>query len=231
MGVIENCRDAGNLVVSILSRNDDRDDLAAKYRDDPEFNAVVNAFCDGLTLAEPFFYSGKLSVRASGPDSVFAFKLEDLRSNMKAEERAILLVAFWACFQAFWPENGTRGDYVESEWTADVGEVARILREMSSEGGESVAGRETVKDIIYKKPLKSDNPKSRSSFATLEGIAGLALLYLCSWGLAKKSQNNDEGKERYNPTWRLSAQLVGFDWEEFEIMVQNCLITETRNCQ
>lgn len=221
MSIIEpNVRNASRLVYKALHTaispvNDAQyRELLDLYRADPKFATDVQDIAAGMELAILDFSERGLIVVPTSRDSKFAVRIADIRTNLKAEQKAGLVLAHVAIAAVFFPTTDGLEDDNYIPPPASVGEFRDGLHALARRLKEAGDGIEELPPELVPGwecicALPSTLPNSqRATPNSVTGMVGLALTNMVSSGLARLDREAaDESQVTYTATHRLRVQL------------------------
>lgn len=215
-----NVRNASRLVYKALHTalspvNDTQyRELLDLYRADPKFAANVQDIAAGMELAILDFSERGLIVVPTSRDSKFAVRIADIRTNLKAEQKAGLVLAHVAIAAVFFPTTDGLEDDNYIPPPASVGEFRDALHALARRLKEAGDGIEDLPPELVPGwecicALPSTLPNSqRATPNSVTGMVGLALTNMVSSGLARLDREAaDESQVTYTATHRLRVQL------------------------
>jgi hypothetical protein len=183
--------DAGRLVAVALTRTRPMDpahrELLRRYRTDGTFRGIVDAFASGLGLRVLDALDTGL-VLAADADSPFAFRLNDFRQNLSAEDRLChgmvqIGIAAWCFPTAASLEDDDRG--LVSITVTDVVEHLRMActelqRRATIDPDLARPELQEAWRIVLSRPETRDTPDGRRAAMPLSGMVGDSRRKACS---------------------------------------------------
>lgn len=189
-------------------------ELLDLYRADPKFAGEVQEVAEGLELIVLDFSERGLIVVPTSRESKFSVRMADIRTNLKADQKAGLLLAHVAIAAVFYPTTDGLDDDNYIPPPANLAQFRDVLfalaRRMKDAGGdmqdvplELAPGWELICAMPTAVPASQ-----RASASSLSGLIGLALTHMVSGGLARIDRDSsDEELITYTATHRLRVQL------------------------
>jgi hypothetical protein len=189
-------------------------ELLDLYRADPKFAANAQDIAAGMELAILDFSERGLIIVPTSRDSKFAVRIADIRSNLKPEQKAALVLAHVAIASVLFPTTEGLEDDNYIPPPASVGEFRDALHALArrlKDAGENIEDvpPELVPgwDCICALPSALPNSQ-RATPNSVTGMVGLALTNMVSSGLARLDREAaDESQVTYTATHRLRVQL------------------------
>ena len=189
-------------------------ELLDLYRADPKFAVNVQDIAAGMELAILDFSERGLIIVPTSRDSKFAVRVADIRSNLKSEQKAALVLAHVAIASVFFPTTDGLEDDNYIPPPASVGEFRDALHALArrlKDAGENIEDipSELAPGWDCNCALPSILPNSqRATPNSVTGMVGLALTNMVSNGLARLDREaSDEAQVTYTATHRLRVQL------------------------
>ena len=189
-------------------------ELLDLYRADPKFAGAVQEVAEGLELVVLDFSERGLIVVPTSRESKFSVRMADIRTNLKADQKAGLLLAHVAIAAVFYPTTDGLDDDNYIPPPANLAQFRDVLfalaRRLKDAGGdvqdvplELAPGWELICAMPTAVPASQ-----RASASSLTGLIGLALSHMVSGGLARIDRDSsDEELITYTATHRLRVQL------------------------
>ena len=186
--------------------------LLAHWRADPGFRQLVEDLAPMLGLRVIDVLEQAIVLAPSGPDSVFAATLTDLRGEMSRGALALVHVAIAA---TFFPTavalTGAQDDFAEV--SATPARIAAVLREhcgrLEAEAGDdpelAEAGLAEAWRELARLPDARPDGSQRAALSSLAGMVKLVLNQLEDHGMVQ-TLDTSEG-ETYFPTPRYRLQV------------------------
>lgn len=191
-------------------------ELLDLYRAEPVFADMVDEVAEGLELAVLDFSERGLVVVPASRESKFAMRIADLRTNLKPDQKAGLVLAHVAVAAVFYPTtSGLEDDRFvpppasHAQFRDALLVLARRLKDESEEAELQDVPVELAPgwELICAMPLVLPGAQ-RASPASVSGLISLALLHLVQGGLVRIDREaSDELQMTYTPTHRLQVQL------------------------
>lgn len=191
-------------------------ELLDLYRAEPSFATMVAEVADGLELSVLDFSERGLVVVPSSRESKFAMRIADLRTNLKPEQKAGLVLAHVAVAAAFYPTTSGLEDDSFVPPPASLAQfrdtllaLARRLKDGAEEADHKDVPVEMAPgwELICAMPLMLPGAQ-RASPASVTGLIGLALSHMVAGSLVRVDREAaDETQVTYTPTHRLQVQL------------------------
>jgi hypothetical protein len=190
-------------------------ELLDVYRADPKFAADVQDIATGLELIILDFSERGLVVVPTSRESRFAVRIADIRTNLKQDQKAGLVLAHVAIASVFFPTTDGLEDDNYFPPPASVAQFRDALHALSrrlKDAGGNLPGDIPLElapgwELICAMP--STVPSSQRAAATsVTGLIGLALTHMVSGGLARLDRDSaEEALATYTATHRLRVQL------------------------
>ena len=189
-------------------------ELLDLYRADPKFAGAVQEVAEGLELVVLDFSERGLIVVPTSRESKFSVRMADIRTNLKSDQKAGLLLAHMAIAAVFYPTTDGLDDDNYIPPPANLAQFRDVLfalaRRLKDAGGdvqdvplELAPGWELICAMPTAVPASQ-----RASASSLTGLIGLALSHMVSGGLARIDRDSsDEELVTYTATHRLRVQL------------------------
>lgn len=189
-------------------------ELLDLYRADPKFAGAVQEVAEGLELVVLDFSERGLIVVPTSRESKFSVRMADIRTNLKADQKAGLLLAHVAIASVFYPTTDGLDDDNYIPPPANLAQFRDVLfalaRRLKDAGGdmqdvplELAPGWELICAMPTAVPASQ-----RASANSLTGLIGLALTHMVSGGLVRIDRDSsDEELVTYTATHRLRVQL------------------------
>ena len=209
--------DAGRLLSAALARTRGMDgihrELLRRYRTDGAFRGVVEAFARGLGLRVLEVLDSGL-VLAVDADSPFAFRLNDFRQNLSAEDRLChgmvqVGIAAWCFPTAASLEDDERGlvpvtvhDIVEYLKAACV----ELQRRATIDPDIARPELQEAWRIVLSRPETRDTADHRRAATTLSGMVGWALDRLAQEGMLRKDGDERSARWHVRPAYRIQVR-------------------------
>ncbi|MDT3672960.1 MAG: hypothetical protein ROZ37_21810 [Aromatoleum sp.] len=192
-------------------------ELLDLYRAEPTFAAMVEEIAEGLELAVLDFSERGLVVVPTSRESKFAMRMTDIRSGLKPEQKAALVLAHVAVAAVFYPTtSGLEDDrFVPPPASlAQFRDTLLALARRMKDGAEEEPDLKEIPvelapgwELICSMPLMLPGAQ-RASPASVTGLIGLALLHMVNGALVRIDREAaDEALVTYTPTHRLQVQL------------------------
>lgn len=200
---------------SALHGDVDYRQLLAHWRADPEFRQLVLDLAPMLDLRVIDALDHAIVLAPSGPDSVFAATLTDLRPGLGEMSRGTLALVQIAVAATFFPTAavlmGTQDD--SAEVSATPTRIAAVLREhcgrLEAEAGDdpdlAEAGLAEAWREIARLPDTRPDGSQRAALSSLAGMVKLVLNQLHEHGMVRTLETADG--ETYIPTPRFKVQV------------------------
>lgn len=189
-------------------------ELLDLYRAEPKFATNVQEIAAGMELTVLDFSERGLIVVPTSRDSKFAVRIADIRTNLKPEQKAGLVLAHVAIAAVFFPTTDGLEDDNYIPPPASVGEFRDSLHALARRLKDAGDGIEDVPPELIPGwecicALPSNVPNSqRATPSSVTGMVGLALTNMVSSGLARVDREAaDESQVTYTATHRLRVQL------------------------
>jgi hypothetical protein len=209
--------DAGRLVAAALTRTRPMDpthrELLRRYRTDGAFRGIVDAFASGLGLRVLDALDTGL-VLAADADSPFAFRLNDFRQNLSAEDRLChgmvqIGIAAWCFPTAASLEDDDRG--LVAVTVQDVVEYLRaacteLQRRATIDPDLARPELQEAWRIVLSRPETRDTTDGRRAAMPLSGMVGWALDRLAQEGLLRKNGDERGGRWLVRPAYRVQVR-------------------------
>jgi len=189
-------------------------ELLDLYRAAPEFMMQVKDIAEGLELSVLDFSERGLILAPVSRESRFAYRVGDIRTNLKPEQKAALVLAHVAVASVFFPTtDGLEDDnYVPrpatvADFRDELHSLARRLNEIETLDDEIPP--ELGPGWAYISSLPSSiRGAQRATANSVTGLIGLALLHMKDGGLVRLDREaTDEDQVSYTATHRLRVQL------------------------
>ena len=192
-------------------------DLLNLYRAEPNFSAMVDEVADGLELTVLDFSERGLVVVPASRESKFAMRIADLRTNLKREQKAGLVLAHVAVAAAFYPTTSGLEDDSFVPPPASLAQFRDTLLGLArrlKDGNKEEADHKDIPvelapgwELICGMPLILPGAQ-RASPTSVTGLIGLALSHMVAGALVRVDREaTDETQVTYTPTYRLQVQL------------------------
>lgn len=189
-------------------------ELLDLYRAESKFAADVQEIAAGMELSILDFSERGLIIVPTSRESRFAVRIADIRTNLKAEQKAGLVLAHIAIASVFFPTTDGLEDDNYIPPPASVAQFRDSLHALSRRLKDAGDNLQDVPpelapgwDLICAMP--STVPSSqRAAPTSVTGLIGLALTHMVSGGLARLDRDaTDEALVTYTATHRLRIQL------------------------
>lgn len=189
-------------------------ELLDLYRAEPKFAANVQDIAAGLELAILDFSERGLVIAPSSRDSKFAVRIADIRTNLKPEQKAALVLAHVAIASVFFPTTDGLEDDNYIPPPASVGEFRDALHALARRLKDTQQNHDDVPpelapgwDCVCALPSALPNSQ-RATPNSVIGMVSLALTHMVASGLARLDREaTDEAQVTYTATHRLRVQL------------------------
>lgn len=184
------------------------------YRANPDFATAVREVAEGMELDVLDFSERGLVVAPISRESKFSVRLADIRTNLKPDQKAALLLAHVAVAGVFYPTTDGLDDdnYVPppanvAQFRDSLNALARRLKDTSGDVKDIPLEALPGWELICAMP--SIVPSSqRASANSVTGLIGLALTHMVSAGLVRIDRDSsDEEQVTYTANHRLRVQL------------------------
>lgn len=189
-------------------------ELLAAYRADQQFATCVQEIAEGLELTVIDFSERGLIIVPASRESRFAVRAGDIRTNLKADQKAGLVLAHIAIAAVFFPTTDRLEDDNYIPLPASVAQFRDALYTLSrrlkdTEGSLEDIPAELAPSWNYICAMPTAIPSSqRNSPNSVVGLIGVALSHMISGGLVRLDRDSsDESLATYTPTHRLRVQL------------------------
>jgi hypothetical protein len=188
--------------------------LLGLYRADPQFASMVQDVAEGLELAILDISERGLVLVPTSRESKFSIRIADIRTNLKPEQKAGLLLAHVAVAAVFYPTTDGLDDdnYVPPPSTLGQfrDSLYALARRLKDAGGdlkdvplEAAPGWELICSMPSLVPSSQ-----RASANSVTGLVGLALTHMVSGGLIRIDRDStDDEQVTYTANHRLRVQL------------------------
>ncbi len=190
-------------------------ELLDLYRADPKFASNVQEVAEGLELTILDFSERGLIIVPTSRESRFAIRIGDIRTNMKPEQKAALVLAHVAVAATFFPTTDGLDDDNYVPPPASVAQFRDALYSLSRHLKEAGPDQQDVPpelspgwELICSLPVAV--PSSlRASPSSITGLIGMTLNHMGANGLARldRDDSSDEALATYTATHRLRVQL------------------------
>lgn len=189
-------------------------ELLDLYRADTRFAADVREIAEGMELSILDFSDRGLIVVPTSRESRFAVRIADIRTNLKPDQKAGLVLAHIAIASVFFPTTDGLEDDNYIPPPASVAQFRDALHALSrrlKDAGEDL--QDVPLDLAPGWELVCSMPAAvpasqRATPNSVTGLIGMALTNMVSGGLAHLDRDStDESLATYTPTHRLRVQL------------------------
>ena len=189
-------------------------ELLDLYRADTKFATDVREIADGMELSILDFSERGLIVVPTSRESRFAVRIADIRTNLKPDQKAGLVLSHIAIASVFFPTTDGLEDDNYIPPPASVAQFRDALYALSrrlKDAGEGIQdmplelspGWELVCSMPITVPASQ-----RAAPTSVTGLIGMALTNMVSGGLARLDRDStDESLATYTATHRLRVQL------------------------
>ena len=189
--------------------------LLAHWRADPEFRNLVQDLAPMLGLRVIDALEHAIVLAPSGPDSVFAATLSDLRRDLGEISRGALALVHIAIAATFFPTaavlEGTQED--NAEFSATPARIAALLREQCRQLENAASDDPVLQEAglleawreLMRLPETRPDGSQRASLSSIVGMVKLVLNQLHDHGMVQTLQTA-EG-DTYVPTPRYRLQV------------------------
>jgi hypothetical protein len=207
-------------------------ELLDLYRAEPNFAADVQEIAVGMELDVLDFSERGLIVAPVSRDSRFAVRMNDIRADLKPEQKAGLVLAHVAIASVFYPTTDGLDDdnYVpppasKGQFRDAIHALARRLKDTGESLQEVPAELAPGWEIICAMPIAVPSSQ-RASPNSVTGLIGLALNEMISGGLVCRDRDSsDDVSSTYTATHRLRVQLRELTLHQLFMLAQNETIT------
>lgn len=188
--------------------------LLGLYRAEPKFAAMVQDIAEGLELAILDVSERGLVIVPTSRESKFSVRIADIRTNLKPEQKAGLLLAHVAVAAVFFPTTDGLDDDNYVPPPATLGQFRDTLYALArrlKDGGEDL--KDVPLELAPGWELVCAMPtmvpsSQRASANSVTGLVGLALSHMVSGGLIRiDRESTDDEQVTYTANHRLRVQL------------------------
>lgn len=207
-------------------------ELLDLYRSDPRFAGEVQEVAQGLELRVLDFSERGLIVAPASRESKFSVRMADIRANLKAEQKAVLLLAHVAVAAAFYPTTDGLDDdnYIAppanlAHFRDALTALARRLKDGGGDMQDVPLELAPGWELICAMPMALPGTQ-RATANSLTGLISLALANMDAGGLVRIDRDSsDEERVTYTATHRLRVQLREFTLRRLFELAQTSLST------
>lgn len=184
------------------------------YRANPDFATAVQEVAEGMELVVLDFSERGLVVVPTSRESKFSVRLADIRTNLKPDQKAALLLAHVAVAGVFYPTTDGLDDdnYVPlpanvAQFRDSLNALARRLKDASGDVKDIPLEVAPGWELICAMPSMVPSSQ-RASANSVTGLIGLALTHMVSAGLVRVDRDSaDDEQVTYTANHRLRVQL------------------------
>lgn len=189
-------------------------ELLDLYRADTKFAADVQEVAEGMELSILDFSERGLIVVPASRESRFAVRIGDIRTNLKPDQKAGLVLAHIAIASVFYPTTDGLEDDNYIPPPASVAQFRDALHALSRRLKDAGEDQQEVPlelapgwELICSMPANVPGSQ-RATPTSVSGLIGLSLTNMVSGGLVRLDRDStDESLATYTPTHRLRVQL------------------------
>lgn len=203
-------------------------ELLALYEAEPDFRDMVDAVAASMQLRVLSVTSRGVILAPAASDSFFAVRLGDIKSGMKADEKALLVLTFVTISALLFPTAESLLDdsaqvlpVTEESVLIGLQHFCSVLKNAEPAVLEGLPPGLEPGWLAMSRHAETRNEDSRRTLNTRAGLVSLCFTQLANAGLL--AQDSGSAKPRYTATWKFLVQLREMSVETVYTLAQKAL--------